>query len=96
VLRPGGRAVVSSWVPADRAPVIGDVEHVLQVPSVLDYWRTLERCTPPLLAIQEAVPVSRWAELSGAIARRLEARFGPGPLGVPLRAFLGAGTRSPG
>jgi ubiquinone/menaquinone biosynthesis C-methylase UbiE len=136
VLRPGGRAVVSSWVPADRAPVIADVfavlaaelpdlpytrvrpalgdpetfraeltqagfvavevhevQHVLEAASVLEYWRSLERSTPPLLAIQESLPASRWAELSGAIARRLEARFGSGPVGVPLMAFLGAGTR---
>ncbi len=136
VLRPGGRAVVSSWVPADQVPVMADiwmvlgselpdapytrmrpamgdpetfraelaaagfdaievreVRHELGVPSVLDYWRSLERSTPPLLAIQESLPPGRWAELSGAIAGRLEARFGTGPLSVPLVALLGAGTR---
>ncbi len=138
VLRPGGRAVVASWVPADKVPVMADiwavlgaelpdvpytrvrpalgdpetfraelaaagfeavevreVRHGLEVPSVLDYWRSLERSTPPLLAIQESLPPARWAELSGLIARRLEARFGAGPLSVPLVALLGAGTRPP-
>jgi len=136
VLRPGGRAVVSSWVAADRVPIISDiwavlsaeapsvpysrvrpvlgdpaalrseltaagfgavevheVEHRLDVPSVVDYWRALERSTPPLLAVQESLPAARWKELSGAIARRLEERFGRGPLSVPLMALLGAGTR---
>jgi SAM-dependent methyltransferase len=139
VLRPGGRAVVASWVPADRVPIMADIwavlgselpggpytrvrpalgdpetfraelgaagfgpvevhelRHDLEVSSVLDYWRSLERSTPPLLAIQESVPAARWAELSAAIARRLEERFGTGPVRVPLVALLGAGTRPAG
>ena len=136
VLRPGGRAVVSSWIPADQVPVIADVwsvlaaeipnlpytrirpvlgdpeafraelaaagfeavevhevQHPLEVPSAVAYWRSLERSTPPLIATREAVPDTRWAELSQAIARRLEERFGAGPLRVPLMALLGAGQR---
>ncbi len=136
VLRPGGRAVVSSWVPVERAPVLADVfavlaaevpdlaaararpplgdpetfraeltaagfaavevhevQHELGLTSALEYWRSLERSTPRLLAIQESVTASRWAELSGAIGRRLEERFGRGPMKEPLTALLGAGTR---
>jgi SAM-dependent methyltransferase len=137
VLRPGGRAVVSSWVPADRVPVIGEIwevlaaelpglpytrvrpalgdpdtiraeltaaglrsvevhelRHQLDVPSVLEYWRSLERSTPPLIAARGSVPDTRWAELSASIAHRLEARFGSGPLAVSLMAFLGVGARA--
>jgi ubiquinone/menaquinone biosynthesis C-methylase UbiE len=135
VLRPGGRAVVASWVPADQVPVMSDiwtllaaeipdlpytrmrpalgdpetfraeltgagfeapevhrVAHELEAPTILEYWRALERSTPPLLAVQEAVG-PRWAGLSAAVARRLEERFGSGPVRVPLMAFLGVGTR---
>jgi len=136
VLRQGGRVVLSSWVPADRVPVISDVwavlaaeipaspysrvrpplgdpaefraelegagfqeveihevRHDLEVPSVVEYWRALERSTPPLLAAREAVEPARWAELSTRIASALVARFGGGPQRVPLLAFLGVGTR---
>ena len=136
VLRPGGRAVVSSWVPADQVPVMAEifgtlgaelpdlpftrmrpplsdsdefrpelaaagfeavevhrVEHLLEVPSVLEYWRALERSTPPLIAARESVPGARWTEVAGAIGRRLEERYGSGPMSVPLMAFLGVGTR---
>jgi ubiquinone/menaquinone biosynthesis C-methylase UbiE len=137
VLQPGGRAVVSSWVPAERVPVIGEIwevlaaelpglpytrarpplgdpdtiraemtaaglravevhelQHQLDVPSVLEYWRSLERSTPPLIAARGSVPDTRWAELSASIARRLEARFGSEPLRVSLMAFLGVGART--
>jgi ubiquinone/menaquinone biosynthesis C-methylase UbiE len=135
VLRPGGRAVVSSWVPADRVPVLAEVwrvlsavpelpysrmkpvmgtpeavvaelsaaglegvevqevQHPLDVPSAVEYWRTLERSTPPLIATRRAVGPERWAALSAAIARELEAVHGPGPKRVPLLALLGTGTR---
>ena len=136
VLRPGGRAVISSWVPADRVPVLAEIWAVLdaelpagpysrarpalgdaaelrvalecagfgevdvhevrrevEVPSATEYWRSLERSTPPMLATREALPAERWAELSARIARRIEDRFGPGPQRLALVALLGAGTR---
>jgi SAM-dependent methyltransferase len=136
VLRPGGRAVISSWVPAAKVPVIADVwavlgselpdlpfsrarpvmaepaevrvelgaagfagvevrevTHRLDVPSAVEYWRVLERSTPPMLAAREAVPAERWAELSACIAGRLESRFGSGPQKLPLIALLAVGVR---
>ncbi len=136
VLRPGGRAVVSSWVPANRVPVLeeiwsvlgaaipdapyrrtvpplGDssefrgelvragfeavevheVQHALEEPSAVHYWRMLERTTPPVLALREAVSPEQWTELSAKIAERLESRFGSDPHQVPLIALLGKGVR---
>jgi SAM-dependent methyltransferase len=138
VLRPGGRAVVSSWVPADQVPVLADVwsvlagalpmlpytrvrpvlgdpgafraelsaagfeavevhevRHELAVASVTEYWRSLERSTPPLMAARETVPDTRWAEIRAEIEGRLRERFGDGPLQVPLIALLGVGSRPP-
>ena len=135
VLRAGGRAVVSSWVPADRVPIlleiwttlaaeipdapykrthpvlgtpnefraeleqvgfaaveVHEVQHLLEMESAVEYWHTLERSTPPILAAREAVSPERWTELSDFIANRLEARFGAGPYKVPLTALLGVGT----
>jgi SAM-dependent methyltransferase len=137
VVRPGGRAVISSWVPAERVPVLAEVwgvlaaelpglpynrvrpalgdpetfraelaaagftsvavqevQHELEVPSVLAYWRTLARSTPPLIATRETVPDPRWTELCAEIELRLERRFGAGPQRVPLIALLGVGTRA--
>jgi SAM-dependent methyltransferase len=137
VVRPGGRAVISSWVPADRVPVISDVWRILgaeiadlpytrvrpvmgdpatfraefaeagfadiavrevrkdlDVPSVVDYWHSLERSTPPILATREVVAPERWAGLSERIAQELLSRYGTEPQSVPLVALLGSGTRS--
>lgn len=134
VLRPGGRAVLASWVPASEAPVIAEVwgtlaaelldlpytrvrpalgdpetfraelaaagfvaieveriEHGLEVPSVLDYWAALQRSTPPLIAVRESVPETRWTELSARVGAALTARYGDGPVRVGLRAFVGGG-----
>ncbi len=136
VLRPGGRAVVASWVPADRVPVLAEawrvlmteipelpytrarpvmgapavlraelaeagfgevevreVEHALEVPSVVEYWHTLERSTPPLIATRRAVAPERWDAMSARIAQELETRYGTGPQRVPLQALLGVGAR---
>jgi SAM-dependent methyltransferase len=136
VLKPGGRAVVSSWVPADGVPVLAEVwrilaaeipelhhgrlrpvmgepavlraelaeaglaavevreiEHALEVPSVVEYWHALERSTPPLIATRKAVAPERWGAMSARIAQELETRYGPGPQRVPLRALLGVGAR---
>jgi ubiquinone/menaquinone biosynthesis C-methylase UbiE len=138
VVRSGGCAVVSSWVAADKVPVIADVwavlaaefpslpytrvrpvlgdpqalegelaaagfervevheiRHELAVPSVLDYWRSLERSTPPIIAARESAPETRWASVREAIDRRLEERFGTGPQRVPLIALLGVGHLLP-
>jgi hypothetical protein len=128
--------VVSSWVPADRVPVLAEVwrilgaeiselpytrsrpvmgepailraelegagfaevdvrevEHALEVPSVVEYWHALERSTPPLIATRGAVGPERWGALSARIARELEARYGAGPQRVALKALLGVGAR---
>lgn len=136
VLRPGGRAVVSSWVPAEKVPVMSDIWPVIgdelpdlpytrmrpplgetaafraeltaagfeavevhevrqlqEVPSAVEYWRTLQRSAPPLLAARESVSAARWAALSARIDRQLEARYGSGPQQIPLTALLGMGRR---
>jgi hypothetical protein len=74
----------------DRVEV-HEIQHELAVPSALDYWRSLERSTPPIIAVRESAPDTRWASVREAIDRRLEERFGTGPLRVPLIALLGVG-----
>jgi hypothetical protein len=75
---------------------VHEVEHALEVPSALAYWRALERSTPPLVAARRAVGPGRWAALSAEIAGELEAAYGPDRRRVPLRALLGVGARPSG
>lgn len=135
VLRPGGRAVVSSWVPAERVPVLSEAWAVLSVelpelsysrvkpalgtpeevraelgaagfggievhevlrelelPSAAEYWRTLERSAPPMIAAREAAG-ARWPEISSRVARAIDERYGTGTFRQPLLALLGVGVR---
>ncbi len=136
VLRPGGRAVVSSWVPAERVPILSEawevlaaelpglpysrvrpplgtpeearaelsaagfadvevheIRHGFELPSAAEYWRTLERSAPPMLAARESVPPERWDELSARIAQRVDERYGTATYRVELLALVSAGVR---
>jgi SAM-dependent methyltransferase len=136
ILRPGGRAVIASWVPAERVPILAEawqvlgaalpefpysrlrpvlgspdevraelsgagfggievheLRHDLAMPSAAEYWRSLERSTPPMLAARATVSPARWAGLSAEITALVDARHGTGPFRVELVALLGMGVR---
>ncbi len=136
ILKPDGRAVVGSWVPAERVPVLADIyralrealpsmrfgdataplcnaaefqeemteaglrdvsvreiTHTLEVPSVDHFWTALERSTPPIRAVREAVGPERWPELVERLLSELHAKWGTGAQGVPMIANLALGRR---
>jgi SAM-dependent methyltransferase len=136
VLRPGGRAVITSWVPADRVPILSDAWEVLatelpalpysrvqppmgtpdevraelsaagfdgievhevrrgfELSSAAEYWRSLERSAPPMLAVREGIPPQRWTELSARIALRIDEKYGITPHRVELLALVSLGVR---
>jgi ubiquinone/menaquinone biosynthesis C-methylase UbiE len=134
VLVPGGRAVVSSWVPVERMPAMADifrslgellpdlpfggkqtplgdaeefraemadagfrevevheVTHMIETPSIEEFWLTRERSAPPIQAVREAVGPERWAEVRQNLLNSLLAKWGTEPLRVAMIANLGVG-----
>lgn len=134
ILAPGGRAVVSSWLPDERVPLRADmfrtlaallpelsvagriralsdaeefraemtaagfrgvevveVTHVLESPSIESYWETLERCTPPVIAMREALAPERWNEARQKLMEAMQSRWGNGSISIPMIANLGIG-----
>jgi ubiquinone/menaquinone biosynthesis C-methylase UbiE len=68
-----------------------EVTHELESPSIADYWDTLERATPPVRAVRESVAPERWTEVRRKLMEAMQARWGSGPVRVPMIANLGIG-----
>jgi ubiquinone/menaquinone biosynthesis C-methylase UbiE len=68
-----------------------EVMHELESPSIEDYWETLERSTPPVRAVRESVAPERWTEVRRKLMEAMQARWGSGPVRIPMIANLGIG-----
>jgi SAM-dependent methyltransferase len=68
-----------------------EVTHILEAPSIEDYWNTLERSTPPVRVVRESVAPELWNEARGKLIEAMQARWGKGPVQIPMIAILGIG-----
>jgi SAM-dependent methyltransferase len=133
VLRPGGRAVVSSWKPMSGVPLlvavfealrealpdlpfgdrpgplsdprdlesemgaagfaveIHDTTHAIQSPSMDAFFASMRRSLLPLVLLENEMGKDRFDPVADAMRRRLTDRFGPGPVDVPMPAWLALG-----
>ena len=68
-----------------------EVTHVIETPSIEEFWLTRERSAPPIQAVREAVGPERWTEVRQNLLNSLLAKWGTGPLRVATIANLGVG-----
>jgi ubiquinone/menaquinone biosynthesis C-methylase UbiE len=74
-----------------HAVEVHEVTHALATPSVEDFLQMLERSTPPIRAVREAVGPERWTEVRRELVDSLLDKWGTGPQRVPMIANLGVG-----
>jgi len=74
-----------------RGVEVVEVTHVLEAPSIEEYWNILERSTPPVRAVRESVTPERWTVVRLQLLEAMQARWGSGPVSVPMIANLGIG-----
>jgi ubiquinone/menaquinone biosynthesis C-methylase UbiE len=70
---------------------IHEIAHELEMPSIEEYWNTLERSTPPVRVVREAVDPERWSAVCRRLIEAMQARWGSGPVSIPMIANLGIG-----
>jgi ubiquinone/menaquinone biosynthesis C-methylase UbiE len=68
-----------------------EVTHALESPSIESYWETMERSTPPVIAMREALAPERWNEARRKLMEAMQSRWGSGPVSIPMIANLGIG-----
>ncbi len=76
-----------------REVVVREVTHAIEVPSADEFWRTLERSTPPIHVAREQLGEERWSEVHRRITDLLRSRWGTGPQRLPMIANLAVGER---
>jgi hypothetical protein len=135
VLSPGGRAVIASWQPITRVPLLvsvfealaaelpnmpfGDgkgplsdpedlrrelgeagftdvkvveVTHVMEVPSMEDWWVSLRRSLAPLVLLEHRLGSEAFAPIAAGMQRRLNERY-QGAQSIAMPAWLGIGYK---
>jgi SAM-dependent methyltransferase len=73
---------------------VREITHAFEAPSVDAFWEVLERSTPPIHAVREAVGPDAWAKVRRDLVEALRAKWGTGPQEVPMIANLGIGRRA--
>jgi SAM-dependent methyltransferase len=63
--------------------------HVVQAPSLADFWGGVERTMAPLVLLRRKLGEARWKEVAAGVVARLRAHLGDGPFDLELRALLG-------
>jgi SAM-dependent methyltransferase len=63
--------------------------HASQVPSLAEFWATVERTTAPVVLLKRRLGEERWKEVSAGVVSRLRAQLGDGGFELEFRALLG-------
>jgi len=134
VLKPGARAVVSSWAPfhgifasimaamrevlpeipfgSGKGPLGDPAEletemssagfvdvkvvpttHTWTADSPAEVWAQSQRTTAPIVLLRRNLGPAKWAEVTGGVQERLEAKYGKDKVEVSTTALLGVGRK---
>ena len=64
-------------------------QHLTRVPSLAEFWASVERTTAPVVLLKRRLGEARWQEVADGVVARLRAQLGDGAFELPFRALLG-------
>ena len=73
--------------------VVTPQPHTLPAETPRELWAQSQRTTAPIVLLKRNLGEAKWAEVSAAVAQRVEAQYGKDPVAVTTTAYLGRGKK---
>lgn len=76
-----------------RDVAIHPVRHREKVPTLAEFWESLQRTMAPVVLLRRKLGDQRWSEVARGVFDRLGSELGDGPVEERFTAYLGVGVK---